>query len=246
MTGFRRARGAAAPQRRPAGGRRRAAGALAALGALAIATPALAAPMVAFDLTGPRLLGLVALAVVFIGGLVLMRPRMPDVLRAIFVWGGFAVVLVTLYAFRADLEMIGRETLAALVPGLAVERDGGSVVVNRVSGGHFRLKGEVNGQPVSFLFDTGASSVVLTHGDAAAAGIDPRELSYALPVMTANGVTRVASVTLDSVSVGPIEIRDVRAAVAQPNQLQVSLLGNTFLNRISGYQVSQNRLVLNP
>jgi len=215
-------------------------------GAVLLAGPAAAAPVVTIDQSGPRLVGLLALAVVFIGGMILMRPHLPDVLRAIGFWGGLAIVLVSLYAFRADLESVGRETLAALVPGLAVETGGGSVVVNRVSGGHFSLRGTVNETPVRFLFDTGASSVVLTHQDAARAGIDPRGLSYALPVMTANGMTRVAPVTLDQVAIGDIVLDDVRAAVAKPGQLQVSLLGNTFLNRLSGYQVSQNRLVLNP
>ncbi len=216
------------------------------LAVLAAAPAEAQLPLADPDRTGPRLVGLLALLAFLLGGFFLMRPRMPDVLRAVVFWGGMAVVLVALYAVRADLEAVGRETLAALVPGLAVQSAGGSVVVNRVSGGHFSLRGAVNGAPVRFLFDTGASTVVLTHGDAARAGLDPAALSYSLPVMTANGLTRVAPVFLDEVSVGDIVMEDVRAAVARPEALTVSLLGNSFLNRLAGYQVSRNRLVLEP
>ena len=104
----------------------------------------------------------------------------------------------------------------------------------------------VGGTPVTFLFDTGASMVVLTADDARRAGFHADRLDYRVPVMTANGMTQVAPVRLSSLSIGGISVDNVRAAVAKPGDLEASLLGMTFLDRLDGYQVQRDRLVLNP
>jgi aspartyl protease family protein len=55
-----------------------------------------------------------------------------------------------------------------------------------------------------------------------------------------------ASVTLDRLAVGPIEQRDVKALVAPRGSLGQSLLGMSFLDRLHGYSISGDRLVLTP
>jgi aspartyl protease family protein len=92
--------------------------------------------------------------------------------------------------------------------------------------------------------DTGASAVVLTQDAAKAAGLPLEVLSYTVPVDTANGRTRAASVTLDRVAVGDIVERGVPALVAQPGQLRTSLLGMSFLNRLESWEVRGDRLVM--
>jgi aspartyl protease family protein len=87
---------------------------------------------------------------------------------------------------------------------------------------------------------------VLTAETAAAAGFDPEGLSYSVPVATANGRTLAAPVTIDRVAVGPIVERGVRALVAQPGSLRENLLGMTFLDRLTSYEVRNNRLILRP
>ena len=94
------------------------------------------------------------------------------------------------------------------------------------------------------IFDTGASSVVLTHAAAKAAGLPLEVLNYSVNVDTANGRTRAAPVTLATIAVGGIVEREVSALIAQPGQLRVSLLGMSFLNRLAGWEVRGDRLVL--
>lgn len=120
------------------------------------------------------------------------------------------------------------------------------LVVTRGMGGHFLLRGAVNGHQVRFMFDTGASSVVLTHKDAIAAGVPVERLRFELPVMTANGIARVAPLTIRNLSVGTITLANVRAMVAPPGRLDVSLLGNSFLDRLGSFTVDGDRLVLRP
>jgi aspartyl protease family protein len=106
------------------------------------------------------------------------------------------------------------------------------------------IPAKANGARVTFLFDTGASVVVLTAADARRAGVSARDLEYDVPVDTANGAALAAEVVLDSVAVGPIVMRNVRALVARPGALDESLLGMSFLERLKGYTVERGRLIL--
>jgi len=96
---------------------------------------------------------------------------------------------------------------------------------------------------VMFMVDTGASDVVLSAGDALRIGITPAKREFTKVYNTANGTMRGAPVVLDSVAIGPIDVRYVDASVAE-SDLQISLLGMSFLNRLSGYQVSGDGLTL--
>jgi aspartyl protease family protein len=129
-------------------------------------------------------------------------------------------------------------------PGRTVTTDGGDVVVPRRADGSFTIAGKVNERDVRFMFDTGASAVVLTAETAAAAGVAGSGLDYAVPVSTANGRTLAAAVTLESVTIGNITERRLRALVVRPGLLQQNLLGMTFLERLASYEVRGNRLIL--
>lgn len=98
--------------------------------------------------------------------------------------------------------------------------------------GHFFATAYVNERPVEVMVDTGASMVAMSHEDAEAAGIRVSSSDYTHRVSTANGTARVAIVTLDTVRIGDITVRDVRAAVSEPGALKGTLLGMSFLSRL--------------
>jgi len=109
--------------------------------------------------------------------------------------------------------------------------------------GHFILQANINGADVAFMVDTGATSVALSRADAERIGLPDARLDFSQRVQTANGVARVAPVTLDSVNIGQLNMRDVKAVVIdQP--MSMSLLGMSFLSRLNGYEVRDRRLVL--
>ena len=123
---------------------------------------------------------------------------------------------------------------------------GGYMILDGNELGHFQADVQVEGVTLKMLVDTGASAVTLTAEDAERAGIHPFPNDYTIQVNTANGIGQVARVELHQVSLGPITVRDVPALVMQPGASTVSLLGMTFLQRLSSFQVSDNRLVLKP
>src|SRR5690606_36437021 len=108
------------------------------------------------------------------------------------------------------------------------------------------LTGRVNGRETRFIFDTAASTVVLRAESAEALGFKLEDLSYSVPVSTANGSSLAAPVLIDSLSVGPITERKVRALIARPGVLHANLLGMTFLERLASFEVRGNRLILRP
>jgi aspartyl protease family protein len=108
--------------------------------------------------------------------------------------------------------------------------------------GHVILDAAVNGAPVRMLVDTGASLVTLTPQDARAAGIAPSELVYNARVNTANGTAHMAPVTLREIRIDQLTLYDVPAAVLE--NLNLSLLGMSFLTRLQGYEMRDGKLTI--
>lgn len=110
--------------------------------------------------------------------------------------------------------------------------------------GHYYAKADVNGRPIDVMVDTGASMVALTYEDAERAGLRLRPSDFTTRVSTANGYAAVASVTLDRVSIGRIQVRNVPAAVAERGRLEKTLLGMSFLSRLTRVDIGSGRLKL--
>lgn len=111
--------------------------------------------------------------------------------------------------------------------------------------GHYWAEGVVNGKAVRFLVDTGATAVSLTVDDARRLGLDTGKLSYDYDVLTAQGKARAAAVRLASVSVAGARVADVDALVIEKG-LETSLLGMSYLGRLSKWEASPTALVLRP
>ena len=175
--------------------------------------------------------------------LTLFRERFAQAIISAVLWVVVGLLLVIGYSYRFELSDVGDRVLAELIPGHVVSH-GRTVEVARAGAGDFAIAAEINGARVHMVLDTGASSVVLTQDDAKAAGLPIALLDYTVSIDTANGRTRAAPVTLDRLAVGGLEERAVEALVVQPGQLQTSLLGMSFLNRLQSWQVIGDRLVL--
>ena len=111
-------------------------------------------------------------------------------------------------------------------------------------GGHFIVRAEINRTPVTVLVDTGATKVALSYEDADRAGLRPRLLDFTIPVATANGTAKAASVVLRQVEIENILVRDVEALVLQKGALRGTLLGMSFLKRLSSFRMEDGRLIL--
>ncbi len=105
-----------------------------------------------------------------------------------------------------------------------------AVLIERERGGHYSARGEINGHPVLFMVDTGASNVSIPQRVARRIGLDS---SRAQRSRTANGDVVTYAVRLDSVSIGGLEAHNVSGSILPNLDGEAVLLGMSYLSRFS-------------
>ena len=163
--------------------------------------------------------------------------------RQLAIWGVLGLLLYLAVGQRG-LWLDGNTAAAKIVtPGESAATTGNTLSYHADKRGHFWVDSVVNGAPVRFMVDTGASAVVLTMSDAAAAGFGRGNLAFNITMSTANGRARAAPVKLREVRIGQLALDDVPAMVAE--NLNTSLLGMTFLKRLDGFEIRDGVLTIN-
>ena len=166
--------------------------------------------------------------------LVEFRQRMGHALRAGLAWGMIIIGLMAGYGLWNDIKSSG-----SLMQTIG---EAGELIVPRSPDGHYYLTLVINGAPVEFVADTGATNMVLSPDDAAAVGIDIGALNFMHRAETANGSVDIARTRLDSVVLGPFADRDVTAWV-NGAAMQGSLLGMDYLGMFE-ISIKGDRMVL--
>lgn len=173
----------------------------------------------------------------------MIRHRPSGTLAALGIWLLVGLVIAAGYTYRFELDQISNRILSELIPGRPATQ-GTTVEIARGRGSEFQIAADINGARIPMILDTGASTVVLTQEAARSAGLPTDTLNYGITVETANGRTQAAPVTLDRLAVGSIVERSVPALIAQPGRLRTNLLGMSFLNRLQGWDVRGDKLLL--
>ncbi|PUB12762.1 retropepsin-like aspartic protease family protein [Yoonia sediminilitoris] len=178
-----------------------------------------------------------SLLIAAIGGSFLLSQRnnIGKTLQQAAIWALIFVGVVGAYGLWEDISRDVSQQQSVMIDG--------AIEVPRSMDGHYYLTLEVNGTPVEFVVDTGASQVVLTQEDAARVGLSPENLRYLGIASTANGEVRTASVRLDTVALEGIVDENVPAVVNE-GQMFGSLLGMTYLDQFSRIEIRNGRLVL--
>ncbi|HXX83517.1 MAG TPA: TIGR02281 family clan AA aspartic protease [Casimicrobiaceae bacterium] len=144
------------------------------------------------------------------------------------------IILVSVERDGATFEIQGRRVALAL--GQARTQTSAnaaySVMVNADASGHFVADGQVNGVPIRFVVDTGATFITLSAREAGRLGLDYRNGQKSL-METASGDVLTYRVKLDTVRVGDVVMHNVDAVVTEANSLNVALLGMSFLDRVN-------------
>lgn len=103
------------------------------------------------------------------------------------------------------------------------------IVLDRDRQGHYLVSGQINGAPVRFFVDTGATAVAIPLGVANRLGL---ELGYEYEVHTANGIASAYHTSLAAVRLGDITIRNVEGAITPGMDGEEILLGMSFLKHL--------------
>ena len=120
----------------------------------------------------------------------------------------------------------------------AVVEEGGTVRIPMSADGHFWIEATVNGEPVEFLVDTGATYTTIDRDTATRAALSMQRGRSAM-VQTANGTVRVDIGRAETLAIGPIVERDL---VVQVSDIEdVNVLGMNFLSTLDNWSVEQGR-----
>ena len=178
------------------------------------------------------LLGLMVVGWFFAHG----RTTWNKTLQQAAVWGLIFLGAIAAYGLWGDISR-------TVLPQQTVFSDEGRIEVPRSPDGHYYLQTQVNGAPIRFVLDTGASMIVLTKEDAMRAGLNPDGLSYYSRAMTANGEVRTAPVKLESVTLGGFSDENVTALVNE-GEMNDSLMGMDYLQRWGKIEIAAGTLTL--
>ena len=159
-------------------------------------------------------------------------------------WVVAFLAVITGYSYRTELQGVVDRVMATVVPGLPIDSGAKEVTILRGSDGQFVVRGTADGVRLAFIFDTGASSVVLRAEDAVRLGIDPRRLAFDAEVATANGRALTAQTVIPTLAIGNVRETNVAVLVAKPGALHENLLGMSFLDRLASFSVAGNKLIL--
>lgn len=124
----------------------------------------------------------------------------------------------------------------------AIAFSGRTAILKPDAGGQFIAEVTVNGRIIKMLVDTGATLVSLTQQDAITLGVLP--VAFNVPVQTANGLARAGEARLSNIRIGNVEVMDTPALVLPGGAVSQSLLGMSFLKKLSGFEYASGNLVL--
>ena len=153
------------------------------------------------------------------------------------------VKLVKLDGTVAQVEADGKITILRLGGGAKVAGSDGSGTGTRIvipvgAGGHYGGLASINGHPVQYIVDTGATSIAMGSDVASKLGLD-YSASTAAAAMTANGAVPARKLTLGKVTIGDVTIYNVECMVV-PQAMPIVLLGNSFLSHFQMHSDSDS------
>jgi aspartyl protease family protein len=182
---------------------------------------------------------LLVLALVLGSFILASRGRGREIWHAARWWIGIFGVAILGAAFWPDIQ----PRVMSVVDPSGGQRLNGQIIFRKSDDGHFYARAYVNSVPLTFAVDTGASTIALSKKSAAQIGFDPNRLDYDGVSNTANGIVKTADITLDSISIGGREFKQVSATVLD-SDLDISLLGMSFLSRFGKLSIEGDRLIL--
>ncbi len=144
------------------------------------------------------------------------------------------VKLLSANSSSATFEIDGKKQTLGMGQSISTSSVSGNKPTVKLvagTGGHFLTTGSINGYPIHFMVDTGATSIAFSTAQAQAMGLDLRRAQRG-SVTTASGYANSYRVTLDNVKIGDISLNMVEALVVDTMPGDTALLGNSFLSRL--------------
>jgi len=195
------------------------------------------------DQTGSLIYAILLLVLV---GSSLFAHRLPlrQTLKMAITWLLIFATAFVLFIFRNEFKSIWARIQSEITPGGSVAADG-TLRVAKASDGHFWVDAQVNGKPLRFMVDSGATTTSLSQADATSAGIDVDARGFPVVVETANGTATMKRGRIAQLRIGNIAREDFPVLVSDTLG-DTNLLGMNFLSSLAAWRIEGETLILNP
>lgn len=160
-------------------------------------------------------------------------------------WVGIFALIFLLVSFRPELKMIWQRVTGELGLADTAAISGGPMTLRKASDGHFWVTADVNGTPVRFMVDSGASYTAMSTDAARRANVEPDRFSMKMVLNTANGIVEADRATVRELQVGTLQMRDHAVVIASAFG-DTNLLGMNFLSALESWRVEGSSMILVP
>ena len=186
----------------------------------------------------------VGMLVLVVSVLFARRTSFRDVLRGFLGWVAIFAVFILGFSYQEELRAVWNRVAGQMAGGGQQVR-GDTLEIAQSNDGHFWVTADVNGTPVRFLIDSGATTTAMNRGTADDAGLTVTDGGFPVILTTANGMVEAHRATIDSLVVGNIVANDFPVVVAEAFG-DTNVLGMNFLSQMESWRVERNRMILVP
>ncbi|GAB5481509.1 MAG: hypothetical protein Pars92KO_12660 [Parasphingorhabdus sp.] len=187
-----------------------------------------------------------------IGALVLVasalfsrRIGLGEIVRTALSWVAIFAIFIVAFSYQHEIVGVWNKVTGELTGANEQQVVGGTLKIRRSLDGHYWADAEVNGMPVRFLIDSGATTTAMTLKTARAANIDINEGGFPTYLNTANGTVEAQRGSIQSLKVGPMTALDLPVVVAEAFG-DSNVLGMNFLSEMKSWRVEGREMILEP
>jgi aspartyl protease family protein len=160
-------------------------------------------------------------------------------------WIGIFALIFLLVSFRPEMKLIWQRISGELGLASAPAITGEPMTLRKSEDGHFWVTAEVNGRPMRFMVDSGATFTAISTEAAQAAGIAPSGLGLRTVIETANGMVEADRASIADLRVGSLAMRDHDVLISD-GLGDTNLLGMNFLSELESWRVEGSSMILVP
>ncbi len=194
---------------------------------------------------GPSLIWGVVCVVLLISSLAARRLPLGYLAKAGLAWVAIFAALFAIFSFRFEFITIWDRVKADISGTAGQSISGEAIELRRQDDGHYWLQVDVNGKPVRFMIDSGATTTAINANTASETGVEVNANGYPIILSTANGRVAAKRGIVRSLTVGPHSIENHQVVVSESFG-DVNVLGMNFLDSMKSWKVEANMMVLQP
>jgi aspartyl protease family protein len=192
---------------------------------------------------GPSLIWGVVCILLLLSSLAARRLPLGYVAKAAFAWIAIFAALFAIFSFRFEFIAVWERIKADISGAAGQSVSGEEITVRRQDDGHYWLQLDVNGKPVRFMIDSGATTTAVNANTARETGIQVDTNGYPVFLSTANGRVTAQRGVILSLKIGSQEIGQHNVVVSESFG-DTNVLGMNFLDSMQGWKVEGNVMTL--